>query len=154
MGRRRTKPNGVARGYYTKQNVWDKARALKFWRGGEKIDPGVNYFVAMLNQMGLPTAFSCEGHPDGFYVTFDASYKAALKIKNCGFFGVEIEHESHWSIRLNREEKSERRHIDCLRWAAEAWEKKLGPLVFQDIQTGCPIRSSPKILSRVRRHRC
>jgi len=120
-------------GRHTKPGIWDRAARLKLSRGSsEKLDPGANYFVAMLEQMGLKTFFSCEGHPNGFYVTFAAPYPKALKIKSAGFFSVEIAGKGHWSIRIDRRE-SERGHVDCLRWAAEAWEKRLGPLDFDKI---------------------
>lgn len=126
----RSKP---ARGLHTKnhRNAWDEAAELEVWRGGEKLDPGVNYFVLMFDQMGLPTAFSCEGHPDGFYVTFSASYKQALKIRAVGYFGVEIEGEQYWSLRRHTSFKdAEAERIDAMRWAVEAWERRLGPLDF------------------------
>jgi hypothetical protein len=117
------------RGYHTRRNIWDDAYDLEVWRGGEKLDPGVNYFVLALNQMGLATAYSCEGHPDAFYVTFDAPYNVAFKIKEAGFFSVEIEGKNYWSIRnhINRR-GAEGERIDAFRWAAEAWEKHFGPL--------------------------
>lgn len=83
----------MRKGQHTKRNVWDDAAELEIWRGGEKLDPGVNYFVLMLDQMELPTAYSCEGHPGGFYVTFSGSYEQALAIKQAGFFAVEIEED-------------------------------------------------------------
>lgn len=121
------------KGVHTRSNVWDDAAALKVWRGGEKLDPGVNYFVLMLDQLGLPTRFSCEGHPGGFYVSFQASYDQALGIHQAGFFTVEIEGEDYWSIRMGVEHNPAQ-HVDALRWAAEAWEKHLGPLEFDSVR--------------------
>lgn len=134
----------VKRGRYTKkQTVWDRAAKLELWRSSpclwptppEKLEPGVNYFVAMLEQLGAKTTFSCEGHPGGFYITFAVPYSKAIKIKECGFFAVEVEGDGYWSIRVNREQ-SEKGRIDCLRWAAEAWEKRLGPLDWRKIRQG------------------
>lgn len=125
------------KGRYTQPNVWDKAAHLRLWRRSagigklEKLDPGVNYFVAMLEQMGTRTFFSCEGHPQGFYVVFAAPYKKALKIAERGFSSVEIA-QGGWSIRIGRKQ-AESGRVDCLRWAAEAWEKELGPLDFKRI---------------------
>jgi hypothetical protein len=117
------------KGRHTKPNVWDDAAALEIWRGGEKLDPGVNYFVLMLDQMELPTTYSCEGHPDGFYVAFKASYGRALEIKQAGFFSVEIEDEGYWSIRRRAPFRdATRERIDAFRWAAQAWEERFGPL--------------------------
>lgn len=115
------------KGVYTKRNIWDDAADLEVWRGGEKLDPGVNYFVLMLDQMGLSTYFSCEGHPGGFYVTFSAPYKWALNLKEAGFFTVEVEEENYWSMRMHMDHTPSQR-VDALRWAADAWEKRLGPL--------------------------
>ena len=124
----------MRKGRYTKKNVWDQAASIDLYRGGEKLDAGANYFVLMLDQMGLPTHYSCEGHPNGFYVTFEASYEAALKIKNAGYFAVEIEGQTYWSIRNHMNYMgSEREKIDAMRWAAAAWEQRFGPLDFEKI---------------------
>lgn len=125
------------RGRHTKRNVWDEAGELEVWRGGEKLDPGANFFVLMFDQMGLPTQFSCEGHPGGFYVTFNATYEQALEIKRAGFFSVEIEGEGYWSIRRHGdpwEPDQERARVDALRWAAKAWENRFGPLDLESAE--------------------
>src|SRR3989344_9508343 len=103
------------KGKHTKPNLWDRYRGPVLARTDERLDPGVNFFVLILEKLGLPTYFSCEGHPDGFYVTFDAPYKKALRIKQCGFFAVEVEREGHWSIRIHMEH-DDRERVDCLRW--------------------------------------
>lgn len=111
--------------------IWDRARKLKLHRVSpcriynEVIDQGVNYFVLMLEQLGAVTHYSCEGHPNGFYVLFEAPQEIAVKIHACGYFTVELEGENTWSIRKQFEDDKQRRQV--LRWAAEAWEKKLGP---------------------------
>lgn len=89
----------------------------------------------MLDQLGLPTHYSCEGHPDGFYVTFEAPYEQALAIKNCGYFSVEIEGQDYWSVRKHISYRdAEKERVDSLRWAADAWETKLGPLDFDSVE--------------------
>jgi hypothetical protein len=125
-----------AKGHHTKPNVWDEAGALEVWRGAEKLDPGVNYFVLLLDQLGLNTYFSCEGHPDGFYVTFGATYDEAFEIKKAGFFSVEIEGNEYWSMRRTGRpaEFGDPERVDALRWAAEAWEEKLEPLDFDRVE--------------------
>ena len=115
------------KGRYTKQNVWDKAAELDLRAGDEKIDRGTNYFVLRLNEFGLRTLFSCEGHPNGFYITFQAPYTRALEFKGFGYFSFEIEGKNYWSIRINRE-MTNRGKIDCLRWAAERWDERLGKI--------------------------
>jgi hypothetical protein len=124
------------RGHYTKRNVWDDAADLEVIRGGERIDPGVNYFVLMLDQMGLQTHFSCEGHPDEFYVAFTASYEQALRVTSAGYFTVEIEGSNYWSMRWRQkgDGNPETSRVDALRWAAEAWQGILGPLDFEAVQ--------------------
>jgi|LakMenE01Jun11ns_1017448.scaffolds.fasta_scaffold8270523_1 hypothetical protein len=115
-----------------KENIWDTARRLVLHRSSpcgiysEIIDPGVNYFVLMLEQLGAITHYSCEGHPDGFYVLFKASLTIAEKIHACGYFTVELEGNGLWSIRTRRL-KADNERVALLRWAAEAWEEKLGP---------------------------
>jgi hypothetical protein len=123
----------MRKGKHTKRNVWDDAAELEIWRGGEKLDPGVNYFVLMLDQMELPTAYSCEGHPGGFYVTFNGSYEQALAIKQAGFFAVEIEDDLYWSIRKQTVQSPSDR-VDALRWAAQAWEERFGPLDWDAVK--------------------
>lgn len=123
----------MRKGKHTKRNVWDDAAELEIWRDGEKLDPGVNYFVLMLDQMELPTASSCEGHPSGFYVSFSGSYEQALAIKQAGYFSVEIEGEGYWSIRTHMVlDPSER--VDLLRWAAQTWEERFGPLDWDAVK--------------------
>jgi hypothetical protein len=81
----------------------------------------------MLEQLGAETHYSCEGHPDNFYVLFAASYETALAIANCGYFIVELEGDYLWSIRINRAVTDAER-VSILTNAAKAWEKELGPL--------------------------
>lgn len=126
----------MRKGIHTKKNVWDEAAAIKIYRGGELLEPGVNYFVLMLDQMGLPTYFSCEGHPNGFYIAFSAPYGQALAISDAGYFTVEIEREDYWILRnLTNYTGSHREKIDAMRWGAEVWEKRFGPLDFDKIVT-------------------
>lgn len=132
LGVRRKTP----RGHHTRRNIWDAAADLEVIRGNERIDPGVNYFVLMLDQMGLPTHFSCEGHPGGFYIVFTALYEEALRVKSAGYFTVEIEDPERWSIRRHYlgEGNPETGRVDALRWAAQAWENAFGPLDFEHVR--------------------
>ena len=80
----------------SKPNVWDKAAKLKVWRTSplpgnpkpELLEPGVNYFVLSLEQLGVRTTFSCQGHPEGFYIAFYAPYEVALRIEQCELWPV------------------------------------------------------------------
>ena len=116
-----------------KTPVWDRARELVVNRSSPcgvyagPIDPGANYFVLMLEQLGANTRYSCEGHPDNFYVLFDAPVELAERIVECGYFTVELEGKRLWSVRTHGFSSDDER-ITVLRKAAEAWEKKLGPL--------------------------
>jgi hypothetical protein len=93
----------------------------------EPLDPGVNYFVLMLEQLGATTQYSCEGHPNNFYVLFSAPYEIALDVAACGYFRVEIEGINTWSLRpYNNLTEPER--VQLLKNAAASWERKLGPL--------------------------
>lgn len=126
----------MRKGLHTKKNVWDAAAEIEIYRGSEKLDPGVNFFILMLDQMGLATYFSCEGHPNGFYIAFSAPYGQALALSDAGYFTVEIEREDYWILRNSiNYTGSPREKFDAMRWAAEAWEKRFGPLDFEKIAT-------------------
>jgi hypothetical protein len=128
------------KGKHTKPNVWDRYRkpilirtpgapGAPFQSPDEKLDPGVNIFVLILEQMGLTTRFSCEGHPDGFYISFKSNYKTAIRIRQAGYFTVEIEGKNFWSIRVHERfdrKNNKREHVDRLRWAAAAWVERFG----------------------------
>lgn len=119
--------------------TWQQACKLKVYRGGRwpnrdgkmgdgSLEPGVNFFVLMLEKLGCKTFFSCEGHPCSFYVAFSAPYKTALKISQCGFFSVEVEGKNYWSIRLGPHINTEKDRKEVLTWAADAWTKNFGPI--------------------------
>lgn len=104
------------------------------------IDRGTNYFVLALEQLGATTNYSCEGHPNGFYVVFHAPLHIVAAIKTCGFFTVEfesaIEREngeisdvSAWSLRINSDVTEDQRRM-VLQSAAQAWTKKFGPIIY------------------------
>lgn len=121
-----------------------KPREIKTWRQAmtfdlhrmspisvepEILDRGVNFFVLMLEQLGAHPCWSCEGHPNGFYVVFMAPAKLALRILRCGFFCVELEGHNRWSLRINRE-ISENERQGILNNAALSWEKEFGPITY------------------------
>jgi hypothetical protein len=98
--------------------------------GYGRLDPGVNFFVLALEALGAVPRHSCEGHPCGFYVAFDATYELAQEIHAAGFFTVEIERPNYWSIRMreigtNGPYKDKDR-VQCLRWASSAWASAFG----------------------------
>lgn len=137
-------------------NTWRQAAALKLYRESymfnqmEALDPGVNFFVLMLEKLGAKTAFSCEGHPNNFYVTFFAPMSVAHSILRCGFFSVELEGSNYWSIRINRS-INEQERIKVLTWAAEAWKKEFGPITYAAKDNRGNNRTNSKSSGRARR---
>lgn len=127
---RRAQSNRTRR---VKKPVWDRARELVVNRTSPcgiytgPIDPGANYFVLMLEQLGAKTRYSCEGHPNNFYVLFEAPLELAEQVVECGYFTVELEGKQLWSIRT-RGFSSDEERIAVLRNAAAAWEKNFGAL--------------------------
>jgi hypothetical protein len=123
----------MAKKVYT--SPWDIARRMTVVRGGETLDPGVNYFVEKLESLGCKTYYSCEGHPGGFYVVFRAPYNVARAISAVGYFNVEIENtmgrrnrRNLWSLRLGPVTSEDDRDVS-LRYASEDWESSLKPTI-------------------------
>lgn len=119
--------------------TWKQARRLRIKRTSpcgiysDIIEPGVNYFVLMLEQLGAVTHYSCEGHPAGFYIVFAAPIAVAERIKRCGFFRVELEGKMHrcartylWSLRADYDEEENKER--ALSWAAASWTREFGPV--------------------------
>lgn len=128
---------GLASGWASGGRPWDDARKLTVVRHdyrseGEVLDPGVNFFVLVLEHLGARPKYSCEGHPHGFYVAFHATHKLARAIAGCGYFRVEVERggDDYWSIRLpeithDGKPWGDRDRRQTLRWAADAWAKAI-----------------------------
>lgn len=135
MGVHKTKKH-CSRVLTAEKKVWDRACQLIVERTSPcglykkgPLERGVNYFVLMLEQLGATTHYSCEGHPNNFYVMFEAPLSVAERIAECGYFTVELEGKKLWSIRT-RNLASDDERIRLLRWAASAWENTLGPLTI------------------------
>lgn len=116
-----------------KEHIWDRAckktvkRLNPLSMKMETLEPGVNFFVLSLERLGLQTFFSCEGHPKGFYIVFDAPVWMARLIHSAGYFRVEIERDELWSLRLSEIEMNDEHDKNrTLRWAAESWKQHLG----------------------------
>jgi len=116
---------------------WDRERKVVLRRTsptGRKniLDRDVNYFVLQLERIGCKTLYSCGGHPDNFYILFEASYWQAVKIEQCGYFNVSLTPrigEFHLWHDFRKDERGSSTPKDkLLRWTAVAWEQKLGPL--------------------------
>lgn len=71
------------------------------------LDAGVLPFVQVLEQLGCRTLLSCEGHPNGFFIVFDAPATLAHQIRDCGF-DLEVSKvgslPEYWLISLASEE--------------------------------------------------
>jgi hypothetical protein len=122
--------------HHKPSHPWDQACLLEVKRGNEmyavaSVDRGVNFFVLALEELGATPCFSCEGHPMGFYVSFEASYELAREIHSAGFFNVEIEGDNRWSIRHRagtmRGEYNEHYKQGVLRLATKGWIGRFGP---------------------------
>src|SRR5688500_17151144 len=105
-GAGRVRAGAVKKG--RKKNPWEAAhRPLLIRRDGHTgtevpLEPGVNFFVLMLEQLGATTRFSCEGHPDGFYIMFDCSPDLVRSITRAGFFTVEVgEGDADYTMRIS-----------------------------------------------------
>ncbi len=120
----------------TRPNPWEAARGIPVIRGNSSVlppkdlEPGVKYFVLMLEKLGATTHFSCEGHPNGFFIVFEAPYELANRIFERGHFDVSISIKNRWCLHFGHgKEKTitnEQRKIEILRDAAEAWQREFG----------------------------
>jgi hypothetical protein len=120
---------------------WDAARLVPVVRGCHMyepapLEPGVRFFVLMLERLGCTTLFSCEGHPDGFYVSFQGPPEVARAVEACGFLTVSL-HGAGYRLSLDWGELharrtgvawTARRRNRSLRLAASALVDRLGPL--------------------------
>ena len=97
------------------------------------LEPGVNFFVEALERSGAKIRFTCEGHPHGFSIVFDAPYAMALSVINSGFFGIAMMREKNrWSLNMRGNEEGIKHENgeftfddrnDILSSASECWEK-------------------------------
>lgn len=119
-------------------NPWDQACQRRLKRTdpitGREIllDPGVTFFVEMLERFGAKTLSSAEGNPRGFYITFRAPLDLARRIARYGCFTVEVGTGDYdYTMRKNEagyEENigpwTEEARQECLRLTALAWVKE------------------------------
>lgn len=134
--------------------TWKQANRLSIRRSDPSgiytgaIDVGANYFVLMLEQLGAKTLYSCEGHPNNFYVMFEAPYDIALAVASYGYFLVEVEDRDQWSLRMRAVESNEER-CQILTYAANAWTKAFGPIYYKPERQYAPLARADK---RTQRH--
>jgi hypothetical protein len=114
---------------------WDRSAEKPLFRKhtitGERIEleRGVNFFVLALEAAGAQVQYTCEGHPEGFGITFRASYALASRIASAGFFGVRLLRDGRWRIELNEAGYTLQTGLawtisarnEVLRYAADAW---------------------------------
>lgn len=121
-------------------HVWDQACKLNLVRGYENdqinyppsvLELGVNFFILALEELGAKTHFSCEGHPTGFYIAFEAPYPLVVEIAQLTNMGVEVWRENVWTLRNLYDENARSRYTDHdrkekLRQAANSWMNYFG----------------------------
>lgn len=118
------------------ERPWDDAKKFQLVRydyrsEGEVIDPGVNFFVLALEHLGARPEYSCEGHPQGFYIAFHASHDLVRRIDGIDdFFRVEVSSRggyrpNFWAIRAPYGYNTERGKRYHLRKIAKLWQKEL-----------------------------
>lgn len=140
-------PPVPSRAKYKSSHVWARASRLKLLRtdtdgffddtrGLCELESGVNYFVLQLERLGAVTLYTCEGHPNGFYILFHTAHASANlvhDIAGAGFISVGVS-DKPGTYRLNFHAhtsfKDEADRDETFRWAAKCWEKKLGRLVL------------------------
>jgi hypothetical protein len=119
--------------WITSKRPWDEARKLKIMRYGhsknEPADPGVNYFLLVLEELGAKPKTSCEGHPYGFNILFKASFEVAIAIQMVGYFDISFssmncERPQWCRMTLPDSWVDEREKTQTLRQAAAAWKSE------------------------------
>lgn len=103
------------------------------WIAGRyaNIEPGVNFFVLMIEQLGGKTMFSCEGHgkhENQPYLMLYGPLSLACAISQTNSFLVQVADQiNQFVLRpylwISKKETMEQ----FLRRAARAWIKKFGP---------------------------
>ena len=120
-------------------DVWTRCCEIKLRRKDLRtgklalLEPGVNFFILMLEQLGCKTSFSCEGHPHGFYIQFSGPLAVACGLVNaCKVFRVEVDDQVNvFTIRLWSDigdNLTDSRKEKLLRLAAANWQRKFGRL--------------------------
>ena len=117
---------------------WDDAAKLAVIRycrtSGDNVEleRGVNFFIQTQEYLGAHTLYSCEGHPRGFYILFDADWDLAYDIACAGYFEVMMAAPHHpknrWHLCFGHNVRNasfaERDKRRLLRAAAKAWQKE------------------------------
>lgn len=94
-------------------------------------EPGVNFFLLKLEEMGCVPLYSCEGHPDGFQIMFTGDYNVAYAIHEIGFLQVSLWwHRNVFIMKVPKTvtHGSDRIRREVLRFASVGWERAFGAL--------------------------
>jgi hypothetical protein len=119
------------------QHPWDLACKLEVLRESPPlfcgapiyemgpIDPGMNFFVLALEELGCTPKYSCEGHPFGAYISFDGPEEIARAIHGLGHFYI-LGRNKEWVWNAKTYENCNdafdfTMRTALLRVAAEAW---------------------------------
>ncbi len=95
-------------------NPWVAAKKRKVARGNflftepEDMEDGVKFFILMLEKLGCTTVWSCEGHPEGFHVSFHGPAAVVREIEACDVLDIEL-FQGGYSINLDKRELRMRR---------------------------------------------
>jgi len=90
-----------------KQSPYDLARQSILFRNDTinsdtiAIESGVNFFMLALEKLGAKVLFTCEGHPTGFNIVFEADYDTTHELSLCGYFTYQLmANKNRWSMNL------------------------------------------------------
>lgn len=122
-----------------KIKTWEEARQLRLFRDGEEIEPGVIFFILMLEKLYCRTIYSCESHSEKkmrkFYIMFQGTYEMAHDISSLLYrraFRVYIPSTKYsketWVLeRIFSKEDDREKDIN---WAANQLVKQYGEIDF------------------------
>jgi hypothetical protein len=122
----------VRKAQRSRTNIWDRMRKRRV----HGIDPGCNFFIAAIRLLGGRTMYSCEGHPEGFYLVVEGSYKLALRLHLLRPYSVRLTGFNRWVLRRDVEVPA-RYAKRAFRWAAARWLNRTGlrePQLFRELE--------------------
>jgi hypothetical protein len=111
-----------------------------------QLDGGIKFFILALEELGAKTRYSCEGHPYGAYVAFDAPVRLIRSIHftntftlvadlnemrldgmcDCAMYADHKRHRTGQDAALWAEAYTEEMRVDFLRQAADQWMRRFG----------------------------
>lgn len=140
-----------------KLTPWRAAMNVPVVRGNsgyepKDLEPGVKFFILMLEELGCTTQYSCEGHPEGFYIMFTGPYYIAKAVAQLGILEVASNLEwkpsqDNYVVRLPwfvSKPRSNRRRNELLNEVARRWVKEFGPLKLIRYRNNSDLFRQPK----------